>query len=182
MVFRNGGKVARSKRWYWGQSPLSVTSKYTYLGYPLTPSISFTQVALNYRGRTMAAMGAVGEIILKSKLKSFHAMKKLTLKFWTRILKMDGSRLPSICLAHLWDISISSKQNIGLVSKGEQNFQPFRHPSVFSGEPGQNPKKWLKEFHRVARYNHWDNTMCLANVYFSFREQQEAGSRISRNR
>ncbi|UYV68893.1 hypothetical protein LAZ67_6001508 [Cordylochernes scorpioides] len=27
---------------------------------------------------------------------------------------MDGSRLPSICLAHLWDISISSKQNIGL--------------------------------------------------------------------
>ncbi|UYV62218.1 hypothetical protein LAZ67_1008258 [Cordylochernes scorpioides] len=41
-------------------------------------------------------------------------VKKLTLKFWTRILKMDGSRLPSICLAHLWDISISSKQNIGL--------------------------------------------------------------------
>ncbi|UYV65479.1 K02A2.6-like [Cordylochernes scorpioides] len=74
MVFRNGGKVARSERWYWGQSPLSVTSKYTYLGYPLTPSISFTQVALNYRGRAMAAMGAVGEIILKSKLKSFHAM------------------------------------------------------------------------------------------------------------
>ncbi|UYV63735.1 hypothetical protein LAZ67_2005461 [Cordylochernes scorpioides] len=178
MVFRNGGKVARSKRWYWGQSPLSVTSKYTYLGYPLTPSISFTQVALNYRGRTMAAIGAVGDIILKSKLKSFHAsmrlldsmiltvllyaapiwahdqalildriqdtflrrflclpsytpgyilraetgrnslditVKKLTLKFWTRILKMDGRRLPSICLAHLWDISISSKQNIGLV-------------------------------------------------------------------
>ncbi|UYV70248.1 hypothetical protein LAZ67_7002277 [Cordylochernes scorpioides] len=157
MVFRNGGKVARSERWYWGQSPLSVTSKYTYLGYPLTLSISFTQVALNYRGRTMAAMGAVGEIILKSKLKSFLAsmrlldsmiltvllyaapiwahdqtlildrirdtflrrflclpsytpgyilraetgrnslditVKKLTLKFWTRILKMDGSRLP----------------------------------------------------------------------------------------
>ncbi|UYV73276.1 GPC4 [Cordylochernes scorpioides] len=177
MVFRNGGKVARPERWYWGQSPLSVTSKYTYLGYPLTPSISFTQVALNYRGRTMAAMGAVGEIILKSKLKSFHAsmrlldsmiltvllyaapiwahdqalildriqdtflrrflclpsytpgyilraetgrhslditVKKLTLKFWTIILKMDGSRLSSICLAHLWDISISSKQNIGL--------------------------------------------------------------------
>ncbi|UYV66824.1 DHRS2 [Cordylochernes scorpioides] len=42
-------------------------------------------------------------------------VRKLTLKFWTRILKMDGSRLPSICLAHLWDISISSKQIIGLV-------------------------------------------------------------------
>ncbi|UYV60309.1 hypothetical protein LAZ67_1000800 [Cordylochernes scorpioides] len=77
MVFRNGGKVAHSERWYWGQSPLSVTSKYTYLGYPLTPSISFTQVALNYRGRTMAAMGAVGEIILKSKLKSFHESMRL---------------------------------------------------------------------------------------------------------
>ncbi|UYV84460.1 hypothetical protein LAZ67_X002280 [Cordylochernes scorpioides] len=34
MVFRNGGKVARSERWYWGQSPLSVTSKYTYQGLP----------------------------------------------------------------------------------------------------------------------------------------------------
>ncbi|UYV84200.1 hypothetical protein LAZ67_X001501 [Cordylochernes scorpioides] len=73
MVFRNGGKVARSERWYWLQSPLSVTSKYTYLGYPLTPLISFTQVALNYRGRTMAAMGAVEYIILRSKIKSFHA-------------------------------------------------------------------------------------------------------------
>ncbi|UYV82248.1 hypothetical protein LAZ67_21001456 [Cordylochernes scorpioides] len=55
------------------------------------------------------------------------------------------------------------------VSIGRQIFQPFRNPSVFFfffGEPGHNPEKWLKEFHRVARYNHWDNTMWLANVYF----------------
>ncbi|UYV73804.1 hypothetical protein LAZ67_11000958 [Cordylochernes scorpioides] len=211
MVFRNGEKVARSERWYWGQSPLSVTSKYTYLGYPLTPSIYLTQVALNYRGRTMAAMGAVGEIILKSKLKSFHAsmrlldsmiltvllyaapiwahdqalildriqdtflrrflclpsytpgyilraetgrnslditVKKLTLKFWTRILKMDGSRLPSICLAHLWDISISSKQNIGLIRNGARESAPSTKLSLD-----------LKEKSRGCQFV-WDSKKC----------------------
>ncbi|UYV71900.1 hypothetical protein LAZ67_9000991, partial [Cordylochernes scorpioides] len=49
---------------------------------------------------------------------------------------------------------------------GEYHFQPFRNPSIFTGERNQNPEKWLKEFHRVARYNCWDDSMCLANVYF----------------
>ncbi|UYV79319.1 RRM1 [Cordylochernes scorpioides] len=40
------------------------------------------------------------------------------------------------------------------------------NPSIFTGERNQNPEKWLKEFHRVARYNCWDDSMCLANVYF----------------
>ncbi|UYV63498.1 hypothetical protein LAZ67_2004313 [Cordylochernes scorpioides] len=48
----------------------------------------------------------------------------------------------------------------------EYHFQPFRNPSIFTGERNQNPEKWLKEFHRVARYNCWDDSMCLANVYF----------------
>ena len=42
----------------------------------------------------------------------------------------------------------------------------IRHPSVFSGDAGQDPNKWLKGFDRVAKYNRWDHTMCLANVYF----------------
>ncbi|UYV64680.1 K02A2.6-like, partial [Cordylochernes scorpioides] len=49
---------------------------------------------------------------------------------------------------------------------GQYHFQSFRNPSIFTGERNQNPEKWLKEFHRVARYNCWDDSMCLANVYF----------------
>ncbi|UYV65230.1 hypothetical protein LAZ67_3003653 [Cordylochernes scorpioides] len=40
MVFRNGGRKARSDVWFWGQLPLTITSKYTYLGYQLTASNS----------------------------------------------------------------------------------------------------------------------------------------------
>ncbi|UYV60582.1 hypothetical protein LAZ67_1001590 [Cordylochernes scorpioides] len=50
--------------------------------------------------------------------------------------------------------------------QGEYHFKHIRNPSIFSGEPGQSPEKWLKEYHRVARYNCWDSSMCLANVFF----------------
>ncbi|UYV72561.1 hypothetical protein LAZ67_9003705, partial [Cordylochernes scorpioides] len=50
--------------------------------------------------------------------------------------------------------------------QGEYHFKHIRNPSIFSGEPGQSSEKWLKEYHRVARYNCWDSSMCLANVYF----------------
>lgn len=42
----------------------------------------------------------------------------------------------------------------------------IRHPAVFSGTAGQEPSQWLKGFARVAKYNKWDDMMCLANVYF----------------
>ncbi|UYV69914.1 hypothetical protein LAZ67_7001174 [Cordylochernes scorpioides] len=51
-------------------------------------------------------------------------------------------------------------------SSGEYHFKHIRNPSIFSGEPGQSSEKWLKEYHRVARFNCWDSSMCLANVYF----------------
>lgn len=41
-----------------------------------------------------------------------------------------------------------------------------RKPTIFRGEPGQDPIKWLKEYQKVSLYNHWDDTMQLANVYF----------------
>ncbi|UYV76764.1 hypothetical protein LAZ67_14001975 [Cordylochernes scorpioides] len=41
-----------------------------------------------------------------------------------------------------------------------------RNPSMFSGEDGEDPLTWLKGYNRVAKYNHWDETLCLANVYF----------------
>lgn len=44
--------------------------------------------------------------------------------------------------------------------------QQPRNPSIFRGEAGQDPGKWLKEFERVAKYNAWGDMVCLANTYF----------------
>lgn len=44
--------------------------------------------------------------------------------------------------------------------------QQQRNPPIFKGEYGQDPGKWLKEYERVAKYNRWEDMMCLANVYF----------------
>jgi len=44
--------------------------------------------------------------------------------------------------------------------------QPVRTPSIFHGEPGEDPTAWLKEYERIAKFNQWDDTMCLANAYF----------------
>ncbi|UYV80469.1 hypothetical protein LAZ67_19000253 [Cordylochernes scorpioides] len=168
MVFRNGGRPAKSDKWFWGDQLLTVTSKYLYLGYPLTTTISFSQVASYFKGKALAATGEVWKIMEKSRLNSFgSSMKlldsiilstllysapiwanekykildqiqnnylrrllnlpsntpgyilrmetgrfslgvtatKLILKFWLRILKMEKSRLPAICLAQLWETS-----------------------------------------------------------------------------
>ncbi|UYV67508.1 hypothetical protein LAZ67_5000996 [Cordylochernes scorpioides] len=57
MVFRNGGRPAKSDKWFWGDQLLTVTSKYLYLGYPLTTTISFSQVASYFKGKALAATG-----------------------------------------------------------------------------------------------------------------------------
>lgn len=44
--------------------------------------------------------------------------------------------------------------------------RPARNPSVFSGDHGEDPDKWIKEYERVARFNQWDSMMSLANVFF----------------
>ncbi|UYV74370.1 hypothetical protein LAZ67_11003262 [Cordylochernes scorpioides] len=77
MIFRNGGKSARSGKWYWDQQIINSTQKHLYLGYPLTKSISFTQTALHFMGKAIAALGAVWEILMKSKLNYFHSTMKL---------------------------------------------------------------------------------------------------------
>ncbi|UYV70237.1 hypothetical protein LAZ67_7002256 [Cordylochernes scorpioides] len=67
---------------------------------------------------------------------------------------------------------LEPEENIAMVKQetqtkmGQYHFQPFRNPSIFTGERNQNPEKWLKEYHCVARYNCWDDSMCLANIYF----------------
>ncbi|GBM82904.1 hypothetical protein AVEN_230471-1 [Araneus ventricosus] len=51
-------------------------------------------------------------------------------------------------------------------SLGFPLIQPVRTLSTFHGEAGENPTAWLKEYERIAKFNRWDDTMCLANAYF----------------
>ncbi|UYV79224.1 EPM2AIP1, partial [Cordylochernes scorpioides] len=44
MVFRNGGRPARHENWYWGDTPLTVASNITYLGYPFTSTINSKKI------------------------------------------------------------------------------------------------------------------------------------------
>ncbi|XP_055950863.1 uncharacterized protein LOC129984945 [Argiope bruennichi] len=60
--------------------------------------------------------------------------------------------------------------------EGEEKPQPIlispalirepKKPTIFTGDPGQDPTKWMKEYLRVSKFNQWDDTLCLANVYF----------------
>ncbi|UYV78505.1 hypothetical protein LAZ67_16001805 [Cordylochernes scorpioides] len=172
VVFRNGGRLARSDVWFWGQQPLTVSSKYTYLGYPLTTKNPTAYVAQHFKSKALVATNAVWRILSKSRTKSFGAVMKLLdsivlstllysaplwatnqigvvnqiqdiflrrflhlprytpgyilrtetgrmslelnitkviLKFWMRILKMDRTRLPYVCLSQLWKVSIVGK-------------------------------------------------------------------------
>ncbi|GFY57009.1 CCHC-type domain-containing protein [Trichonephila inaurata madagascariensis] len=43
---------------------------------------------------------------------------------------------------------------------------PFGAPSIFHGEAGDDPSRWFKEYERIAKFNRWDDTICLVNDYF----------------
>ncbi|GBL84052.1 hypothetical protein AVEN_209118-1 [Araneus ventricosus] len=45
-------------------------------------------------------------------------------------------------------------------------YQLPRNPCIFLGDDQQDANNWLKDFQRIATYNHWDDQMCLANVIF----------------
>ncbi|UYV65519.1 hypothetical protein LAZ67_3004583 [Cordylochernes scorpioides] len=172
VVFRNGGRLARSDVWFWGQQPMTISSKYTYLGYPLTTKNPTAYVAQHFKSKALVATNAVWRILSKSRTKSFGAVMKLLdsivlstllysaklwatnqirvvnqiqdiflrrfldfpkftpgyilrtetgrmslelnitkliLNFWIRILKMDRTRLPYVCLSQLWKVSIVGK-------------------------------------------------------------------------
>ncbi|UYV81374.1 hypothetical protein LAZ67_20000978 [Cordylochernes scorpioides] len=77
VVFRNGGCLARSDVWFWGQQPLTVSSKYTYLGYPLTTKNPTAYVVQHFKSKALVATNAVWRILSKSRTKSFGAVMKL---------------------------------------------------------------------------------------------------------
>ncbi|KFM62702.1 hypothetical protein X975_05395, partial [Stegodyphus mimosarum] len=45
-------------------------------------------------------------------------------------------------------------------------YQLPRSPCIFTGDGQEDTNRWLKDFDRIANYNHWDDQMCLANVIF----------------
>ncbi|UYV82112.1 K02A2.6-like [Cordylochernes scorpioides] len=53
------------------------------------------------------------------------------------------------------------------------SLQQPRCPSSFTGDGSQDAQKWLKDYKRVAKYNRWDDTMCLANAVFFLKGQLE---------
>ncbi|UYV63285.1 hypothetical protein LAZ67_2003655 [Cordylochernes scorpioides] len=55
-----------------------------------------------------------------------------------------------------------------------------RNPSMFSGEGAEDPHNWLKKYERVAKHNQWDETLCLANVYFYLTGTASNGLRTMR--
>ncbi|UYV63334.1 hypothetical protein LAZ67_2003768 [Cordylochernes scorpioides] len=77
VVFRNGGRLAQNDKWFWGERQLSVTTKYLYLGYPLTSGNSLNKVASHYKGKALAAIGAVWQVLTKSKMNSLNAAMRL---------------------------------------------------------------------------------------------------------
>ncbi|UYV79724.1 K02A2.6-like, partial [Cordylochernes scorpioides] len=46
------------------------------------------------------------------------------------------------------------------------SLQQPRCPSSFAGDGSQDAQKWLKEYKRVAKFNRWDDTMCLTSAVF----------------
>ncbi|UYV81188.1 hypothetical protein LAZ67_20000271 [Cordylochernes scorpioides] len=74
MVFSNGGRLAISDKWFWGERPLAISSKYNYLGYPLSTTISYTQ---HFQGKALSAISAVWTVMTKTKVNSLQAPLRL---------------------------------------------------------------------------------------------------------
>lgn len=45
-------------------------------------------------------------------------------------------------------------------------WQHYREPRTFSGKAGEDVDDWLTNYQRVSKYNRWDATVMLANVFF----------------
>ncbi|UYV69946.1 hypothetical protein LAZ67_7001291 [Cordylochernes scorpioides] len=77
MVFRNGGKPSNKDRWFRNDKPITITSRYTYLGFPLTPTITTNHLANYFKGKSLTAINATHPLLIKSKAKSINLSTKL---------------------------------------------------------------------------------------------------------
>ncbi|UYV83997.1 hypothetical protein LAZ67_X000848 [Cordylochernes scorpioides] len=71
------GKPSNKDRWFWNDKPITITSRYTYLGFPLTPTITTTHPANYFKGKALTAINATHPILIKSKAKSINLSTKL---------------------------------------------------------------------------------------------------------
>ncbi|UYV84141.1 hypothetical protein LAZ67_X001306 [Cordylochernes scorpioides] len=83
MVFRNGGRPARHENWHWGDTPLTVASNITYLGYPFTSTNNSKKVALFYKAKANTAINATIRLIKKEKINSL----KVALNLFDSVIK-----------------------------------------------------------------------------------------------
>ncbi|UYV66972.1 hypothetical protein LAZ67_4003502 [Cordylochernes scorpioides] len=79
----NGGIPARHENWYWGDTPLTVASNITYLGYPFTSTINSKKVALFYKAKANTAINATIRLIKKEKINSL----KVALNLFDSVIK-----------------------------------------------------------------------------------------------
>ncbi|UYV74491.1 K02A2.6-like [Cordylochernes scorpioides] len=77
LLKKNGGRTAHSETWFWGQQPLTIVAKYTYLGYPLTTKISTQYASQYFRNKALNAINALWRILTKARIKSFTSVMKL---------------------------------------------------------------------------------------------------------
>ncbi|UYV72120.1 K02A2.6-like [Cordylochernes scorpioides] len=78
MVFRNVGRTARSETWFWGQQPLTIVDKYTYIcRYPLTTKILTQNASQYFRNKALNAINALWRILTKARIKFFTSVMKL---------------------------------------------------------------------------------------------------------
>ncbi|UYV79046.1 hypothetical protein LAZ67_17000858 [Cordylochernes scorpioides] len=40
-----------------------------------------------------------------------------------------------------------------------------RYPSTFVGDGSEDAQRWLKDYQRVAKFNRWDESMCLGQCH-----------------
>ncbi|UYV68092.1 hypothetical protein LAZ67_5003033 [Cordylochernes scorpioides] len=140
MVFRNGGRLAQNDKWYWGEQQLSVTTKYQYLGYPLTTANSLNKVSAYYKGKkALATIGAVWKVLTNSTLhfRLLGIINQFKLPFSHQILWCNSEDVANA----IEQISIIKRLNCS--SRNEANACMI--PAVAQ----QNPKS----FYNSAQHN-----------------------------
>ncbi|UYV72273.1 hypothetical protein LAZ67_9002423 [Cordylochernes scorpioides] len=88
---------------------------------------------------------------------------KLTLKYWLRIYKDLISTLQLVEKLDRYPLRKKEKRKIEPLQQEETNMNIKKEATTQGVE---DSRSWLNGYERVAKHNQWDETLCLANVYF----------------